>query len=102
VTSAAVRTALHDGTLAEWGLVNRVVPASDLDAAVAELAGELSALSPLVLALGKRSYTTAADMRREDALAYLAGMLDLHLRTEDLAEGVAAFLDKRPPRWRGR
>lgn len=87
---------------AEWGLVNRVVPAADLDQAVAELAGQLLALSPLALALGKRSYTTASDMRREDALVYLAGMLDLHLRTEDLAEGIAAFLQKREPQWRGR
>lgn len=93
---------LSAGEAAEWGLLNRVVPAEGLDVAVADLAAELVVLSPLVLALGKRSYTTAVDMRREDALVYLAGMLDLHLRTEDLAEGVAAFLEKRHPEWRGR
>jgi enoyl-CoA hydratase len=85
-----------------WGLLNRVVPVGELDAAVAELAGELGALSPVVLALGKESYARAADMRREDALAYLADRLSLHLQTEDVVEGVTAFLQKRPPEWRGR
>jgi enoyl-CoA hydratase len=85
-----------------WGLLNRVVPGRDLDGAVGELAGQLLALSPVVLSLGKESYATAADMRREDALPYLAGQLSLHLQTEDVVEGISAFLAKRPPEWRGR
>lgn len=86
----------------EWGLVNRVVPLAELDTTVADLAEELCALSPMVLALGKQSYATAADMRREDALPYLAGQLSLHLQTEDVVEGITAFLQKRPPEWKGR
>lgn len=86
----------------EWGLVNRVVPAADLDAAVAETCAGLVALSPVVLALGKESYARAAQMTRDDALAYLGGMLSLHLQTEDAVEGITAFLQKRPPQWRGR
>lgn len=86
----------------EWGLVNQVVPADELDAAVGAVAVGLAALSPLVLALGKESYARAAQMTRDDALAYLAGRLDLHLQTEDAAEGITAFLQKRPPQWRGR
>jgi enoyl-CoA hydratase len=86
----------------QWGLLNRVVPAADLDAVVAELTGALVSLSPVVLSLGKESYGRAAGMRREDALAYLADRLSLHLQTEDVVEGVTAYLQKRPPEWRGR
>ena len=85
-----------------WGLVNRVVPAAELDAAVGEMAAGLAALSPLVLGLGKQSYATMTGMARDEAFAYLAGMLSLHLQTEDAVEGITAFLQKRPPQWRGR
>jgi enoyl-CoA hydratase len=85
-----------------WGLVNRVVPAAELDAAVADTVQALLALSPVVLSLGKEAYAAATQMRREDALPYLAAMLSLHLQTEDVAEGVTAFLQKRPPQWKGR
>lgn len=86
----------------EWGLVNRVVPAADLDAATDELVGTLLGLSPVVFALGKESYATALQMGRDQALTYLAGMLSLHLQTDDVKEGVTAFLQKRAPEWRGR
>jgi enoyl-CoA hydratase len=86
----------------EWGLLNRVVTPDDLDDAVTDLAGDLAGLSPVVLGLGKESYAVAAQLRRDDALAYLAGMLGLHLRTEDVVEGIGAFLEKRAPQWRGR
>ena len=87
---------------ATMGLVNRVVPAEELDAAVDEVVGGLTALSPVVLSLGKEAFGRALQMRREDALPYLGAMLGLHLRTDDAAEGVRAFLEKRPPRWTGR
>ena len=86
----------------EWGLVNRVVPRDRLDAAVDETAQGLAALSPLVLALGKQAYAISSQLRRDDALEYLGGMLGLHLQTEDAAEGLTAFLEKRAPQWRGR
>lgn len=86
----------------DWGLVNRVVAGAQLDVAVAEVTDQLCALSPVVLSLGKSSFAAAADMRREDALPYLAGQLSLHLQTEDVVEGISAFLDKRTPQWKGR
>jgi enoyl-CoA hydratase/carnithine racemase len=84
------------------GLVNRVVPRDQLDEAVAELAAELIRGAPLALALGRRSYLDARSMDPRSAMAYLHGMLDLQVQTEDAAEGIAAFLERREPTWRGR
>ncbi len=84
------------------GLVNRVVPRAQLDAAVGELADELVRAAPLALALGRRSYLDARSMEPRSAMAYLHGMLDLQVQTEDAAEGIAAFLERREPHWRGR
>lgn len=84
------------------GLVNRVVPREELDDAVAELAAELIRGAPLALALGRRSYLDARSMEPRSAMAYLHGMLDLQVQTEDAAEGIAAFLERREPEWRGR
>jgi enoyl-CoA hydratase/carnithine racemase len=85
-----------------WGLVNRVVPAEHLDHAVQELADELASKSPLVLRLGKESFRRAQDMAFDEALAYLGAMLTVELESEDVAEGVSAFVEKRPPNWKGR
>jgi enoyl-CoA hydratase len=84
------------------GFVNKVVGRSELDAATTELVDELKSKSPLVLCLGKRSFYGAQDMHLDEALQYLAGMLTLCLQSEDTAEGVGAFFQKRPPEWRGR
>ena len=85
-----------------WGLVNRVVPADQLDAAVAEVVEGLLALSPVGVSLGKQAYARAVGMGRDEAMDYLAAMLSLHLQTEDVVEGISAFFAKRPPEWKGR
>ena len=85
-----------------WGFVNRVVPASELDAATDELVETLASKSPLITKLGKRSFYGAEDMEMKAALDYLAGMLTVCLESEDTVEGVTAFLQKRPPEWKGR
>ena len=84
------------------GFVNRVVPSHQLDAAVGELTEVLGSKSPAALALGKRSFYRAEEQRFEDALEYLAGMLSVGLQSEDAAEGISAFLQKRDPKWKGR
>ncbi|MTV26026.1 crotonase [Nitriliruptoraceae bacterium ZYF776] len=86
----------------DWGLVNVVVPREELDAAVAALVDELVEGAPLALALGRRAYHEAREMSPRAAMAYLHGMLDLAVGTEDVVEGVGAFLGKRQPTWRGR
>lgn len=84
------------------GFVNRVVPHDRLDAAVDELVGALAAKSPAVMGLGRQSFYAVLDMAAPQALAHLHAMLTLTNQTEDAAEGIAAFLEKRPPDWRGR
>jgi enoyl-CoA hydratase len=87
---------------AGWGIVNHVVPAADLDRAVEDLARDLASKSPLALRVGKESFQHAEDLSFHDSLTYLRGMLHAHLQSQDLAEGVAAFLEKRRPNWTGR
>ena len=84
------------------GLVNRVVPAAELDDAVGAWAAKLARSSPLLLRLGKDAIARQMDMPLDDALDYLRAQLALAFSTEDVQEGVAAFLEKREPEWRGR
>lgn len=85
------------------GLVNRVVPAEELDAAVEELVGKLTALSGAVLRLTKRAVRQGLDAPFDDALAAVEELYlgDL-MRTEDAHEGLAAFMEKRRPMWKDR
>ena len=85
-----------------WGIVNQVVPASDLDKAVDDLAAKLASKSPAIMRLGKDSFYAAQDMSFREALDYLHGQLAVCLETEDTIEGVTAFLQKREPNWKGR
>lgn len=85
-----------------WGMVNQRVPSAKLDEAVDKLVAELASKSAAVLRLGKASFTGAEDLAFDEALVYLEGRLAENLGLEDAAEGIAAFLAKRPPEWRGR
>ncbi len=84
------------------GIVNKVVPAADLDAAVAEWAGKLAGKSPVIMRLGKEAMRRQMDMPLDDALDYLRAQLTLAMSTEDIVEGVSAFFEKREPQWKGR
>ena len=86
---------------ARAGLVNRVVPITELDAAVDALARDLAAKSPLVLRLGKSAFHHVLDLDADHALDYLQAMLTITTLSDDAAEGVAAFAEKRAPRWTG-
>ncbi|HWY17104.1 MAG TPA: enoyl-CoA hydratase-related protein [Solirubrobacteraceae bacterium] len=84
------------------GIVNRVVPAEEFDAAVNEWAGKLASKSPAIMRLGKEAMRRQLDMPLDDALDYLRAQLTLALSTEDIVEGVTAFFEKREPVWKGR
>jgi enoyl-CoA hydratase/carnithine racemase len=84
------------------GLVNRALPRAELDAAVAGLAAELASKSPAVLRLGKRALASTRDLATGPALELLAAQLSVNSLAEDALEGIAAFLEKRPPDWKGR
>ena len=84
------------------GIVNRVVPAAGLDAAVADWAGRLAGTSPLLMALGKDAMWRQQDMALEEAWDFLRAQLTVAFSTDDLREGVAAFFEKRDPVWTGR
>jgi enoyl-CoA hydratase len=84
------------------GLVNKVVPAEEFDAAVAEWAAKLASKSPVIMRLGKEAMRRQLDMPLDDALDYLRAQLTLATSTEDIVEGVTAFFQKREPHWKGR
>jgi enoyl-CoA hydratase len=86
----------------EYGLANKVVPAADFDAAVAEWAGKLASKSPVLMRLGHDAMYRQQDMALDDALEFLRSQLSLTFSTEDILEGVQAFFDKREPEWKGR
>jgi enoyl-CoA hydratase len=84
------------------GLVNKVVPRAELDAAVADWAGRLAAKSQVMMRLGKDALWRQQDMALEDAWDFLRAQLTIAFSTEDIQEGVRAFFEKREPVWTGR
>jgi enoyl-CoA hydratase len=84
------------------GLVNRVVAADAFDAAVAGWAQALAAKSPRIVKLGKDALYAQQDMGLWEALEYQRAQLSIALSTDDAHEGVAAFMERREPRWSGR
>jgi len=85
-----------------WGLVSEVVPADEALPRAQERAGALAALPTRAIAMTKRLFERAACSRLDDQLELEAQLQVAATRTEDFAEGVAAFLEKREPRFSGR
>ena len=86
----------------DLGVVSRVVPAAELDAAVDETVAALASRSPAVVKLGRDAFYAVADMDFDAALEHLQNGLTAVALTEDAAEGIAAFIEKRDPEWKGR
>ncbi|MEP6860439.1 MAG: enoyl-CoA hydratase/isomerase family protein [Deltaproteobacteria bacterium] len=84
------------------GLVNRAVPGDQLEAEAMALATEIAGRSPAAIRLGLRAFYRSQDMEHEPQLRYLQGELGRVLALEDAKEGIAAFLQKRAPVWKGK
>jgi enoyl-CoA hydratase/carnithine racemase len=86
-------------TALAWGLVNRVVPAAELDAAVKGFTDRIVARSASVIALGKRAFYAQVDRPLIDAYSLTSEAMTCNMGDPDAAEGIDAFLEKRAARW---
>ncbi len=85
-----------------WGMINEAVPRAELRAAADRYLQKLAQKSPVSMKLGRDAFYRVADLPFDAALDYLNSQLTLNLMTEDAMEGMAAFIQKRPPEWKGR
>ncbi|HLF41460.1 MAG TPA: enoyl-CoA hydratase [Acidimicrobiia bacterium] len=94
-------TPIDAPTAADWGLVNRVVPAAELDAAVADLAERIASASPLTVGMGKQAFYRQIDLDKRQAYDLTKVVMSMNAMAADAQEGIGAFLEKRTPRWTG-
>ncbi|MDQ4042441.1 MAG: enoyl-CoA hydratase [Actinomycetota bacterium] len=84
------------------GLVNKVVPAEELEAEARQLAEKIAEASPLVVGVGKQAFYRQLEMSIEQAYAYTREVMSFNATFADAQEGMCAFLEKRKPEWKGR
>jgi enoyl-CoA hydratase/carnithine racemase len=89
-------------TALAWGLVNQVVPVAELDRAVDTLLGQILRFSPRVIGLGKRAFYDQIERAEPDAYEHVRPVMAANAADADAQEGIAAFLEKRPPQWPAR
>jgi enoyl-CoA hydratase/carnithine racemase len=89
-------------TAADWGLVNRAVPAAELQAETRKLAARIADASTFTVSLGKQAYYTQIDLDQPKAYAYAKEVMSMNSLAADAQEGISAFLEKRTPCWTGR
>jgi enoyl-CoA hydratase/carnithine racemase len=92
---------IEAATALDWGLVNRVVPAEELEPAVLELVGAITRSSTYTVATGKRAFYAQVDRDEHDAYQHCRVVMAENALAGDAQEGMSAFLQKRPPTWRG-
>ncbi|HMK35504.1 MAG TPA: enoyl-CoA hydratase-related protein [Desulfomonilaceae bacterium] len=90
------------GDAEDMGLITRSVPDGDLDLVVNQALASIAAKAPLAVQFGRKALAVAQDMGLNEALDYMCGQLGAVLATEDAMEGIAAFVQKREPVWKGR
>ena len=91
-----------DAAIAEAaGLLNKVVPAEELDAAVEALTAKITSKSPLTLTIGKEAFYRQLEQPMEDAYTYASAVMTRNMLARDAREGIDAFIEKRAPVWKG-
>ena len=88
-------------TAEAWGLVNRVVPADRLDQEVLAFAQQIASASPLTVKIGKQAFYRQIEVDQDTAYNLMSETMAQNAMTGDAQEGMAAFLQKRQPVWRG-
>jgi enoyl-CoA hydratase/carnithine racemase len=89
-------------TARSYGLVNKVVPAAELDGAVADLARRICSKSAAAVRTGKRMFYRQRNLELGAAYDFASETMACNMMAEDAAEGIDAFIEKRPPIWKGR
>jgi enoyl-CoA hydratase/carnithine racemase len=92
---------VNAATAADWGLVNRVVPAAALASETRKLAARIADASSLVIGIGKQAYYTQIDLDQAKAYAYAKEVMTMNSLAADAQEGISAFLEKRAACWTG-
>jgi enoyl-CoA hydratase/carnithine racemase len=92
---------IDSATALEWGLVNRVVPEDELEAAVGEFVQAIARSSAYTVATGKRAFYSQIDRAEHDAYDRCELVMTENALAHDAQEGMTAFLEKRDPVWRG-
>ncbi len=86
-------------TAADWGLINRAVPADELDSAVDEIVADIVRSSPTVIGLGKEAFYAQIDLEEDAAYEVATPIMAGNAAAGDAQEGMSAFLEKRQPVW---
>jgi enoyl-CoA hydratase/carnithine racemase len=89
-------------TAAEWGLINMVVPAAELQEQSRKLAARIAEASSFTVALGKQAFYTQIDLDQPKAYAYAKEVMSMNALAADAQEGISAFLEKRQACWAGK
>jgi len=88
-------------TACDWGLVNRVVPAGELEEAVTTIVERIAASSPLTVRVGKEAFYRQVELDEHGAYELMRRVMATNAQAGDAQEGMSAFLEKRPPSWTG-
>jgi enoyl-CoA hydratase/carnithine racemase len=88
-------------TALDWGLVNRVVPEDALDAEIDALVEAIARSSPLTVGIGKEAFYSQIELDEHRAYDLTKAIMAMNAHADDAQEGMCAFLEKRPPEWRG-
>lgn len=88
-------------TALQYGLINRVAPAEQLDQALESLITAITAKSPIAVRTGKDMFYKQLDMNIEDAYDYASEVMTCNMMTDDVSEGIDAFIEKRQAVWKG-